>query len=144
VPAPLRARMIFGEERAAIEQVARSRTASARAVERARIVVLSRSGERVEASERTVGVCPATVRLWLNRFNRDGIKGLADRPRSGRPAVSSPAPVGEAVATSLTAPQTLGLPFASWTLDRLTAYLKEEETLPIKRSRIGEVLVAEG
>jgi transposase len=38
----------------------------------------------------------------------------------------------------------LGLPFASWTLDRLEAYLNEEKGIPIKRSRIDEVLLAEG
>jgi transposase len=144
VPAPLRARMMFGDERATIEQLARSRTAPARTVERARIVLLSRNGESVEEIVATLGVCPATVRLWLHRFNRQGIKGLADRPRSGRPATYSPEEIGEVVATSLTAPQTLGLPFASWTLDRLTAYLNEERQIPIQRSRIGELLTAEG
>jgi transposase len=144
VPAPLRARMIVGGERAAIEQLARSRTAPARAVERARIVLLSRLGDGVEEIAEKLGVCPATVRLWLNRFNRQGIEGLADRPRSGRPAVYRPEQVGEVVATSLTDPQALGLPFASWTLDRLAAYLAEEKNLPIKRSRIGEILTAEG
>jgi hypothetical protein len=29
---------------------------------------------------------PATVRRWISRFNREGAAGLADRPRSGRPA----------------------------------------------------------
>jgi hypothetical protein len=28
---------------------------------------------------------PATVRRWISRFNREGLAGLADRPRSGRP-----------------------------------------------------------
>jgi transposase len=144
VPAPLRARFSWGEERATIDQLARSRTAPARTVDRARIVLLSRDGDSVEEIAETLGVCPATVRLWLNRFNRHGVKGLADRPRSGRPAVYSAERVGEVVAASLTDPQTLGLPFASWTLDRLAAYLAEEKGLPIKRSRIGEILTAEG
>jgi transposase len=144
VPAPLRARMCFGEERATIAQLARSRTAPARTVERARIVLLSRYGDSVEEIAEKLVVCSATVRLWLKRFNRDGVKGLADRPRSGRPAVYTPEQVGEVVATSLTDPQTLDLPFASWTLDRLAAYLAEEKDLPIQRSRIGELLAAEG
>lgn len=144
MPAPLRARMCFGDESATIEQMARSRTAPARAVERARIVLLSRYGNSVEEIEQTLGVCPATVRLWLNRFNRHGVKGLADRPRSGRPPVYTPEQIGEVVATSLTDPQALGLPFASWTLDRLAAYLAEAKGLAIKRSRIGEILAAEG
>jgi transposase len=136
--------MCFGEERATIEQLARSRTAPALTVERARIVLLSRYGNSVEEIEATLGVCPATVRLWLNRFNRDGIKGLADRPRSGRPPVYTAEQIGQVVATSLTDPQTLGLPFASWTLDRLAAYLNEAKGLAIKRSRISELLTAEG
>ena len=28
---------------------------------------------------------PATVRRWISRFNDEGLAGLADRPRSGRP-----------------------------------------------------------
>jgi len=44
----------------------------------------------------------------------------------------------------LTDPQELGLPFGSWTLDRLAAYLNAERGIAIKRSRIGEILVAEG
>ncbi len=146
MPAPLRARISFGEERDAIDQLARSRTAPARAVERARIVLLSRQGDSVEEIAATLGVCvcPATGRLWLNRFNAQGVKGLADRPRSGRPAVYGPEQIGEVVATSLTDPQTPDLPFASRTLDRLTAYLNEEKGRPIRRSRISEILTAEG
>ena len=92
MPAPLRARMCFGDGYATIEQLARSRTAPSRAVERARIVLLSRYGNSAEEIARTVGVCPATARLWLNRFNRHGAEGLADRPRSGRPPAYTPPP----------------------------------------------------
>jgi len=36
------------------------------------------------------------------------------------------------------------VPFASWTLDRLEAYLNEHQALAIKRSRIDDLLLAEG
>jgi hypothetical protein len=48
------------------------------------------------------------------------------------------------VATALTDPQTLGLAFASWTLDRLAAYLAEHTGITMKRSRIDELLITEG
>jgi transposase len=48
------------------------------------------------------------------------------------------------VAASLTDPQSLGLPFASWTLDRLEAYLNEVNGIGIKRSRINDLLLREG
>jgi len=48
------------------------------------------------------------------------------------------------IATALTPPEHLGLPFASWTLDRLEAYLNEHKAMAIKRSRIDDLLIAEG
>ena len=46
------------------------------------------------------------------------------------------------IATSLTGPAELNLPFGNWTLDRLAAYLQETKGLAIGRSRIGEILRA--
>jgi transposase len=85
-----------------------------------------------------------TVRLWLKRFNAAGLAGLRDRPRAGRPATYTAEQAGEVVGLSLTDPRSLDLPFASWTLDRLTAYLHEVKRIPIRRARIGKLLVAEG
>ena len=48
------------------------------------------------------------------------------------------------IATALTKPQTLGLPFTSWTLDRLATYLHEAKGIAMQRSRIDEILLHEG
>jgi hypothetical protein len=48
------------------------------------------------------------------------------------------------IAAALSDPQKLGLPFACWTLDRLEIYLNEAKQIAIKRSRIDELLIAEG
>jgi transposase len=140
----LRLRALTDEDRQAIQGLAHARTAPARAVERARIIWLAHQGRRVAAIAREVGVSQPTVRLWLKRFNEQGTDGLEDAARSGRPATYSRDEVGVVIAASLTDPQSLELPFASWTLDRLTAYLHEGKHLRISRSRIGAILVAEG
>jgi transposase len=132
------------EEARVINRLAHSRTESARTVERARIVWQASAGARVPAIARTLGLCEATVRLWLTRFNAQGPDGLVDAPRAGRPPTYAAAEVGEVIAASLTDPADLGLPFGSWTLDRLTAYLHETKELSISRSRIGEILQTEG
>jgi transposase len=137
-------RPLTDEEARAIDRLAHSRTEPARTVERARIIWHARGGGRVPALARTLGLCEATVRLWLTRFNAQGLDGLADAPRAGRPPTYTPAEVGAVIAASLTDPAALGLPFGSWTLDRLTAHLRETEGLAISRSRIGEILLAEG
>ena len=140
----LRLRAVSEEERSSIGRLAQSRTAAARLVERAQILQLAVQEQRVPAIAQTVRVSQETVRFWLKRFNAAGLESLSDAPRSGRPTTYTPEQVGEVVATALTDPQTLGLPFGCWTLDRLEAYLNEERGLPIKRSRIDDLLIAEG
>jgi transposase len=144
VPKLLRLRCLSAEEEQEIARLTRSRTAPVRLVERARIIELARQGRRAPAIAAEVGVAAVVARRWIRRFNVQGLEGLADAPRPGRPATYTPEHVGELVAASLTDPQALGLPFGSWTLDRLAAYLQEEKGIAIKRSRIGEILQAEG
>jgi transposase len=137
-------RALSAEEAAALRKLAHSRTTEARLRERARICWLSHQGQRVAAIQAALGIADGTVRLWIARFNAEGLDGLRDRRRGGRPATYTAEQVGEVVATSLTDPRELGLPFASWTLDRLAAHLNEDRGIAIKRSRIGEILQREG
>jgi transposase len=139
-----RIRPLTPEEAAAIQQLAHSRTAAARLVERARMIWHASQGESAPAIAQRLALDARTVRTWLGRFHEQGLAGLQDRARAGRPARYTPEAVGVVIATSLTAPQALGLPFAGWTLDRLQAYLNEVQQIPIKRSRIDEILLAEG
>ena len=137
-------REVTAEEEQEIGRLARSRTAPVGVVERARIIDLARQGQRAPAIAATVGVLAPVARRWLQRFNAKGVAGLADAPRSGRPATYPPEAVGELVAASLTKPDDPGLPFGSWTLDRLAVYLQEAKGIAMRRSRIGEILQAEG
>jgi transposase len=63
--------------------------------------------------------------------------------RSGRPPTYSAEEQSRVIRTALTRPLELGLPFACWTLERLVAYLSEQG-IGMRRSRIGEILLAEG
>jgi transposase len=131
-------------EQAAIEKRARSRTAPAREVERARLILLADMGQRVPAIAQELALTETTVRTWLKRFNEAGLDGLQDRPRAGRPVTYQPEQVAEVIATALTDPRQLNQPFACWTLDRLATSLNEEKQIAIKRSRIDALLMAEG
>lgn len=139
----LAVRALTEEEVQTLSRLVQARTETARTVERARTIWLSRQGRRVSAIAKEVGVSTKTVRLWLTRFNAEGVAGLADKPRSGAPLLYTPEQVGLVIATSLSDPQTLNQPFGCWTLDRLEVYLNEEKGLSMKRSRISELLVEE-
>jgi transposase len=140
----LRVRALTDEEQQIIERLAHSRTAAARTVERARLIWHATQGARVPTIAKHLHLHEQTVRLWLKRFNTAGLPALHDAPRSGRPATYTPDEVSTVIATALTKPDTLGLPFGMWTLDRLEAYLNEHCQIRIKRSRIDEILLAEG
>jgi len=144
MPTLLRIRELTAQETETVKRLAHSRTEEARLVERARIVWLSHEGRRVPAIAAELHVDARTVRFWIKRFNSEGVSGFEDAARSGRPPTYTPEEVGDVVATALTNPESLGLPFATWTLDRLEAYLNESKGIGIKRSRIDDVLVAEG
>ena len=141
---PVRLRELTAEERSALEKLARSRTEEVRLVERAEIVLALADGERPSHIAVRLRMGRPKVYMWLKRFNALGLAGLRDDARSGRPATYTPDEVAEVIAAALTKPQELELPFASWTLDRLQTYLNEQKGIPIKRSRIDEILVAEG
>src|SRR5919199_199009 len=134
MPVPVCLRELTREERSATEALARSRTAPARRVERARIVQRASRGETPPAIAAALGLDAETVRRRIHRFDAEGLAALDDRPRSGRPATYSPDEVAAVIAAALTAPRRLGLPFASWTLDRLAAYLLEHEGIATRRS----------
>src|SRR5512135_1897403 len=91
-----------------------------------------------------LGASRPTVYTWIHRFNEQGLHGLDDRPRAGRPPTYTAEQRAEVIAVALTDPRGLGLPFGCGTLDRLEVYLNEPKGIPIKRSRIDEILLAEG
>ena len=56
-------------------------------VERARIVLACLEGKEIQQVARELGVSIPTVSKWRQRFARDGLRGLQDQPRSGKPPV---------------------------------------------------------
>ena len=63
--------------------------------------------------------------------------------RTERPPTYSAEQRSAVINTALTPPTELGLPFASWTLDRLVAHLSERG-IAMRRSRISEIFIQEG
>ena len=137
-------RTLTEDERGSLERLARSRTAETRLVERAQIILAAADDIRLGHIAERLGVTRTMVYSWIKRFNGEGIDGLHDRPRSGRPATYPADAVATVIATALTKPQDLQLAFGSWTLDRLETYVNQQKGIGIKRSRIDDLLRAEG
>ncbi|MGH8923930.1 MAG: helix-turn-helix domain-containing protein, partial [Acidimicrobiia bacterium] len=76
---------LSGEDRRRLESLARKQTAERRMVVRARIVLAAVDGEENVGIADRLGIAPNTVIKWRKRFFLEGMCGLADRKRSGRP-----------------------------------------------------------
>ena len=76
---------VSDQDRATLESWTRSSTVSAGQRERALIVLSVARGVGVSGTARALGVSRPTVIKWRERFTADGIDGLADLARSGRP-----------------------------------------------------------
>ena len=100
---PVCLRKLTAEEASAVESLARSRTAAARRVERARIVWRANQGETPPTIAETLGLSAETVRRRIRRFNTEGLAALEDHHRSGRPptAPSSSPPLSRLLSPHL-------------------------------------------
>lgn len=78
------------EDRWQLEWFVRRRTAEQRMVIRARIVLAAADGEENASIAERLEVALNTVIKWRKRFFMEGVDGLADRKRSGRPRIFSP------------------------------------------------------
>jgi transposase len=108
---------------------------------RAQMVLLSvEQGLKVPQIAAIVRESEATVLRWLKRYLAEGIEGLQDAPRPGRPSE-----VTEAYRTALLAavrrrPRSLGLPFSLWTLQRLVDYLAEQTGIRVSDETVRRAL----
>jgi transposase len=139
----LRVRDLHAGEAEELMRMTRSRTLGAGLVRRAQIVQHAVEGRSPPEIAARLDVCKASVRFWLKRFNARGLPGLKEEMRSGRPPTYTPEERSAVITAALSRPTDLDLPFAGWTLDRLVAHLSEKG-IGMKRSRISEILLAEG
>jgi transposase len=142
--APLRLRVLTAEEDRVIGKLVRSQTASVRLVQRAKIVHLASQGKTIPQITTELGCAPNVARKWFKRFEAQGLPGLEDAPRSGAPSRYTAETKAQVLAAALTPPQELGLPYSSWTFERLAAYVREQLGVALKKTRIFEILRDEG
>lgn len=80
------------QQRVTSEQTARALTPH-RDVVRAKIVLFAADGWDNKDIAARLDTSPQVVHKWRKRFYEEGIQGLEDRPRTGRPLVFSPSTV---------------------------------------------------
>jgi transposase len=86
----------------------------------------------------------ATVGRWLKRYRAEGLNGLHDVPRPGRPSEVTQAYRTALLAAVRRRPRSLGLPFSLWTLQRLVDYLAEHTRIRVSDETVRRALKQAG
>jgi len=127
---------IAPEDRPVLERLARSRIAERRQVDRARIILMAAEGSPAKQIGERIGCSVPTVKRHRSRYEREGLAGLRDRAKSGRPLTHDQATRAKLVALACTRPPETdeGLRRERWT------YAQLGEAVGISRSRAHAIL----
>ena len=92
-----------------LERLSKSRTDEARLAERAKLVLGCLAGRPNDEVAAELGVQAATVGTWRKRFSTEGLAGLRDRTRPGKPPVYPAPEMRQRILKQLEAPPPAGL-----------------------------------
>ena len=132
-------RPLTDDERRVLQRLARAEVG--RVSERLHMVLLSHRRYAVPEIAAIFDCDEATVRTWLGRFEAEGVDGLRDRPRSGRPRTADADardPIGHALDR---APSACGYLAGYWTVAMLAAHLATRHGIRLSRTTVRRVLL---
>ena len=119
-------------ERKKLERLA-TRARDARQVNRAHAILLSSQHKTLNEISVLLNMPPTCVATWIRRYEAEGLIGLADKPRLGRPRKATPEYELRLLELVERPPQQLDarLPFSVW-----TAYLRPKHDLAHKQDPV--------
>jgi transposase len=131
-------------ERAELQRRAGCYSAPHAEVVRAKIVLLAACGLENTVIAGRLDVHVGVVSRWRKRFAAEGMSGLSDRPRSGRPRVYAAAVVAEVKAMACEPPEDRGVPQSRWSAADLAAQAVAEGLVEsVARSTVARWLDAD-
>lgn len=97
------------EQELALNKLAHSRTEQARLVERAKIVLACLSGKRNDEIASEMSLQPNTIGIWRKRFAEQGLSGLHDHARPGKPCIYDHPALRQRILAQLETPPPAGM-----------------------------------
>jgi len=136
--------VLTAADRAVLEERARAYTAPFAVVVRAKIVLLAAQGvQNVRIAER-LDIDVDVASRWRKRFIEEGLDGLADRKRSGRPRCFPAAVVAGVKAMACQPPAARAAPLSRWSSAELAVQtVAEGLTVSVSASTVRRWLAAD-
>jgi len=101
-------------------------------------------GQSPQQVAQIVLVTSNTIYAWHKRWREQGIVGLRDGHRTGRPSKADQVYLKELERVLEIDPRTLGLSFTIWTINRLRLYLAEQTRILLSYTRFRALLSRQG
>lgn len=136
---PVFVRTLTADEQKELSRLIR-RDRDARIVRRAQMIRLSADGMTPPQIAALWDVNDQTVRRAIQRFEAEGIAGLYDKPRKGRPSKKTDRYVALLKDAVQNSPRNLGYPFSSWTLERLREHLALQTGIHLHPNYLSRVM----
>ena len=140
---------VFEADRAVLEARVAASTTPRRDWQRARVVLMAAEGLSSPVIGKEVGLSRNQVDVWRRRYREEGLEGLADRPRSGRPLVYGPEARLALVKTITTRPPEAGQLGgrrlkARMSMPEVGRILREERGIGISDSQVWRICTSMG
>jgi transposase len=112
------------EEQAALKGLRRNQNSNV--VERAHYVLLCNEGKSIPQIAAHLNRNKHTIRLWIKRYEKEGVQGLTNQKNSGRPAKKAPAIELQLEKLLSKSPQDYGYQEAGWQLNLLRDWFTKQ------------------
>jgi transposase len=104
-------------------------------VKRAMALRFLHLGHSTEEVAEMLLVAVSTIYTWWRRWEAEGVVGLANKPKSGRPSKATEEYCQKLDAALEQEPAAYGYAFTIWTLDRLRDHLEAQTGIRLSRGR---------
>lgn len=111
---------------------------------RVHAILLSRKGYNIRQISQIVDLAPTYLGEWFNRYEREGVTGLLDRPRSGRPAKITQSHIRLMLEAVEKSPRLYGFNRSNWSGRLLAQYLKKRIKREISQDWVRLLLIRFG
>jgi putative transposase len=107
---------------------------------RATAIRLLHLGHKPETVAEMVAVAGSTIWTWHRRYRAEGLDGLANKPKSGRPAKADANYLTEVERAIDADPRDLGYAFSVWTINKLRRHLAKQTGILLSYTRFRALL----
>lgn len=123
-------------ERTHLEKHIRCRTVEYRTLLRSKIILLAAEGLKTQEIAEQLKVSQRAVSKWRRRFAKNGLDGLSDAKRSGRPPIYTPEDKLKVITTSCQRPEAV----TQWSVRELTKQINKDSKKRMSHMTVQRIL----